>query len=348
MKRILFLLMSVMSLGFVSCYDKVKSGSAELDFSQLFELKAQIEQRLEECEVGEEDGKYPAASFEELERALSNLKEGIKKANANLFILQFEVNNYVIAAKKGIALFDDSLNFTVAPGTPSELFVNGVDHKGHIDFGSSTAYNPANMTVEVWTKYPENFIEFTFGSFLSTFISPMPYKGWTIHYWGTSNSMLRFSPGTDNSNPDLTLPTIYTAAPSTFDTWFHFAAVFDTSAKKMSLYINGELKTSTECADNIISGAAGEESRMWAFVEPKDNSRCMSGYIKKFRLWSSAKSESEIRSLMTTDVTGAESGLVCAWDFTVKPQDDSNIVDITGNHTAKLVGVYKWKPLSNE
>lgn len=342
-KILLFLTASV--LGFGSCVDEVKSGAQELDYSRLYELKDQIEERLRSAVVGIEDGMYPESSYSDLEEALDELNRGISSARAGLFILQFEVDNCVLAAQKAIKLFDDSVIASVVPGTPAELFVNGVDHKGYIDFGSSPDYTPANFTAEVWTKYPEGFLEFTYGSFISTFVSPIPYKGWALHYWGIGNSVLRLSVGTDNANPDLTLPTIYTAAPSRYGEWFHMAGVFDTSAKKMSLYIDGQLCASMDVSDNMVPCATEEESRMWAFVEPKDNSRCMSGYIKKFRLWSSAKSDSEIRDLMNTEVEGAEPGLVCAWDFTTRPEHDDAIPDKTGRHTAKLVGVYKWTAL---
>lgn len=344
MKKFLLFLAASM-LGFSSCVDEVKSGSQDLDYSQLYELKVQIEERLQNAVVGIEDGMYPESSFQDLETALDELNRGISEARAGMFILQFEVDNYVLAAQKALKLFDDSVIVSVEPGAPAELFVNGIDHKGYIDFGSSPDYTPANFTAEVWAKYPDGFIEFTYGSFISTFVSPIPYKGWALHYWGISNSVLRLSVGTDNSNPDLTLPTIYTAAPSTYDEWFHMAGVFDTSAKKMELYINGELKASMDVSDNMVPCTTEEDARMWAFVEPKDHSRCMSGSIKKFRLWSTAKSAAEIRELMNSEVEGTEPGLVCAWDFTTKPEDDANIPDKTGRHTAKLVGVYKWTAL---
>lgn len=113
----------------------------------------------------------------------------------------------------------------------------------------------------------------------------------------------------------------------------------------MLLYINGTLSASADVSDSMVPCSSEDECRMWAFVEPKDNSRCMSGSIKKFRLWSVAKSESDIHSLMTADVEGTEPNLVCAWDFTEKPEDDANIPDKTGRHTATLVGVYKWTAL---
>lgn len=86
-----------------------------------------------------------------------------------------------------------------------------------------------------------------------------------------------------------------------------------------------------------------DDMRMWAFVEPKDNSRCMSGYIKKFRIWSTSKTVEEINTLMVSDVVGDEPGLVCAWDFVETPENPEEMIDKTGRHTAKLVGVYKWK-----
>ena len=344
MKKILFF-MVVCLLGMTSCIKEYNSVGQELDYSQLYELKAQIEQCLSTAVVGEADGNYPAASVSELEAALDELNMGISKARAGAFLLQFEVDSYVIAAQKALNLFKDSQILSVPAGVPAELFVNGIDHKGYIDFGSSPSFTPANFTVEAWTKYPENFIEFAFGSFISTFVSPIPYKGWTLHYWGTSNSLIRLSVGTDNANPDLTLPTVYCAAPTTWNEWFHIAAVFDTSAKKSFIYINGELKASLDVTDNLVPCSTESECRMWAFVEPLDQSRCMSGYIKKFRLWDTAKSQSEIATLMETDVEGNEPNLVCAWDFTIKPENDESIPDKTGNHTAKLVGAYKWTAL---
>ncbi len=338
-----FILGALVGLLCLSCVPENHSnGAPELSFDRMTEMKAVLEQTLAEAIVGDLDGEYPQASYDDLKAALAALKKGISQAKAGEFILQFEVDNFVNAAEKALTLFKNSVNKSVEVGAPAELFVNGIDHKGYIDFGSSSEYDPANFTVELWTKHSEDFIEFTFGSLISTFISPIPYKGWTLHYWGVANSLIRLSVGTNNANPDLTLPTLYTTAPTNYGEWFHVAGVYDTKIGRMSLYINGELKTSYDLPDLMVPGTTESELRMWAFVEPLDQARCCSGYIKRFRLWSSAKSESEIKALMDTDVSGTESGLVCAWDFDVKPENDEAIVDKTGRHTAKIVGVYKW------
>jgi hypothetical protein len=344
MKKGLFFLLFIVCIAQVAC-KKTENVAPKLNFDSLSKLKTDMQSRLDTAVVGISDGTYTQSSLDGLSKALENLKLGISKANAGVFILQFEIDSYVLDAQKAIKFFDDSLQSSLPANTPAELFVNGIDHKGYIDFGSSSSYcGGAHFTVETWAKYNEGFIETTFGSFISTFISPMPYKGWTLHFWGSQNSLLRFTFGTDNANPDLTLPTIYTSAPTTYGTWFHIASVFDVTAKKAMIYINGELKATGDVSDNMVINST-DDTRMWAFVEPKDNSRCMSGYIKKFRLWSSSKSQAEIKALMTADVTGTESDLICAWDFIKTPADPTSIPDKTGNHTAKLAGAYKWKAL---
>lgn len=345
MKHLVYFLICLPIL-YMSCSDDDKSGGqGELNYEQLFTLRAEIQEKLDNAVVGTEDGTYPEESYKSLEEALEALNAGISRAKAGDFVHQFEVENYVLAAEKAMKLFDDSRIFTLPEGTPAELFVNGVDSKGYIDFGSSQDYcGGPYFTVETWAKHDDGFIEFAFGSFISTFISPVPYKGWTLHYWGVGNSLLRFSIGTDDSNPDLTLPTIATPAPAVYSEWFHIAAVHDSGSKKLLLYINGELKSTTDLTANMVVNSA-DDTRMWAFVEPKDKSRCISGYMKKFRIWSVAKSENDIKQLMGADVQGNESDLVCAWDFTEKPADDEAIADKTGKHTAKLVGIYKWKAL---
>ena len=73
----------------------------------------------------------------------------------------------------------------------------------------------------------------------------------------------------------------------------------------------------------------------------------MTGFIKKFFIGITAKSANEVKTLMNSDVTGTESGLVCAWDITTVAEDVTNIPDKTGKHVAKIVGNYKWFKVEN-
>ncbi|MDR2448980.1 MAG: LamG domain-containing protein [Prevotellaceae bacterium] len=329
---------------FLSCGKDKNNSLPALDYEELFLLRTEMVNRLDTVVIGIVDGTYPEESYNALEDALKTLDYGISRARAGDLILQFEVDGYILAAKKAINLFDDSRIVVVTPGTPAELFVNGIDHRGHIDFGSSQEYcGGQKFTVETWAKLENGYIEFTFGSFISTFVSPLPYKGWSLHYWGVTGTLLRFCIGTTK---DDYLPTIATSAPSDYGNWFHIAAVSNSDARSIELYINGELKFSQSGLEYDMLPNSTDEMRMWAFVEPIDNSRCMSGYMKKFRIWNDAKTQAEINQLMATDVSGTEAGLLCAWDFTQKPVDDEAIPDKTGRHTAKIVGLYKWKALN--
>ncbi len=85
--------------------------------------------------------------------------------------------------------------------------------------------------------------------------------------------------------------------------------------------------------------------KMRAFMDPHHPTRCMTGYMKKFRIWNAAKSQDQIKALMNGDVNGTEAGLLCAWDFLKVPVDPSNIPDKTGRFTAKIQGSHKWMPL---
>ena len=47
---------------------------------------------------------------------------------------------------------------------------------------------------------------------------------------------------------------------------------------------------------------------------------------------------------MKEQQTGKETDLAAGWDFTSKPSGtDNEIIDLTGRHTAKIIGTYKWE-----
>ena len=79
---------------------------------------------------------------------------------AGQFVLQYEIDNYCIAAEKAITEFQDSYQQTLQPGTPAELKIFGIDGKGRIEFGADPAYGGGNtFTVESWVKYDAGFFE---------------------------------------------------------------------------------------------------------------------------------------------------------------------------------------------
>jgi hypothetical protein len=334
----------------VSCSNDTTLSREALNYDELDQYMDTITAILDTAEIGDVDGTYPRENAIELQNALVELQLGKSKALAGEFILQYEVDNYCIAAKKAITSFLNSFQQTLASGTSAELIVYGIDQKGHIDFGSDAAYGGSDaFTVEAWIKYNSGFFESGIGDFIATFNNTAdPYEGWMINFMGAN---LRATIGMGpQSARCLENGGVY---PTNYGEWNHIAMVYDASLTEgqLKMYLNGKIFFSK--TNDVVDGSGVTQkyqpnvvnTNMWAFQEPTDLSRCMTGYIKKFRMWNSAKSIEDINTLMTTDVTGKETDLICAWDFTSVPDDVTNIPDKTGRHSAKLVGKYKWNKI---
>lgn len=301
---------------------------------------------LDTAKIGTSDGTFPLAKAQALQVSIEELKKGISKGLAGMFVLQYEIDNYCLAAEKAMTEFQDSYQQTLSPGTPAELKVFGIDGKGRIEFGADPAYcGGKTFTVEAWIKYESGFFESGIANFLSTFDGNQPNEGWMINF---SGSNLRTTLGMGPQNGRVLEEG--RAFPDNFGQWNHIVMVWNENItdSQLKMYVNGQLFFSKT---NDVRNDAGQlqnympntrNLNMWAFQEPTDNSRCMTGFIKKFRVWSIAKSAEEINTLMNSDVTGTETGLVCAWDFTTVPDNMSNIPDKTGRHSAKIIGNYKW------
>lgn len=323
----------------------------ELELKCLYSQLEDMTLLIDTSRVGTEDGTYPKESLEKLIQEREDLKLAVSRALAHDYVLQHQVDKYCIAADKAIGEFLLSKHYTLMPGEPAELHVFGVDRKGYIDFGESEAYGGSSrFTAECWMKYDEDFYDFAIGHFIGTFShnGKGVKEGWSINFMGSN---LRTTLGVGPQEERVfEWGSIY---PKKYGQWIHIAAVYDEDAteNQLKMYVDGELFFSKT---NDVTDSSGEvqkyqpntrKLKMWGFVEAQDKNRCMTGYMKKFRLWHEPKSKEEIAILMNQEVTGKENNLVCAWDFIEVPENNEEIKDKTGNHTAKLVGLYKWEPL---
>ena len=353
MKHCYFILIAFMiiSLTGFSCSGDKQTALPELNLKGFDRYIEKMTNILDTAKVGDTDGTYPKENHIALQKALVELQTGKSKAEAGEFILQYEVDNYYIAAEKAIQDFLDSLQQTLPAGTVAELRVFGIDQKGRIEFGASPDYAGSNaFTVEAWIKYHSGFYESAIGDFIATFNNTAtPYEGWMINFMG-ANLRATIGMGPQASRV-LEFGAVY---PTNYGEWNHIAMVYDAGlpGSQLKMYLNGNLFF--QKTNDIYNGSQVLQSyqpnvantNMWAFQEPTDFSRCMTGYIKKFRMWNAAKNITEINALKDNDVTGTENGLLCAWDFIVVPNNPANIPDKTGRHTAKLVGKYKWYPVN--
>lgn len=334
-----------------SCTKPDYKGTGPVDYSVMLEKVAEMQDLLDNSEFGTVDGTYPVAAGEALRQALENLKLGVSKAMAGLLILQYEVDMYVIQADRDIKSFKNSYQESLPAGTPAELLVYGTYKRGYIDFGTSSKFTEGNTyTIEFWFKINEDFEKGPMGDIISTFNAKSGgYEGWTVNFMGDA---LRTTIGM-GPQPDRVLEWGM-SYPVEKDVWKHIAAVYDgnASSKQLKMYVNGELFWEKD--NDIVDGSgvlqsyapATVDHRMWAFQRPTNPECSVVGYMKQFRLWNVAKTQSEIKSLMVTDVQGTEAGLTCAWDFNEVPENKEDIKDKTGKYSAKIVGMHKWHKLN--
>ncbi|WP_199417161.1 LamG domain-containing protein [Chitinophaga silvatica] len=358
MIRSRILLLGCLLIGFLGCAKK-QNNVRVLTLDCMESKISKIRSILDTAKVGTDDFMYPQQSVDDLQKALTDIQTGISYAKAGRFILQYEVDNVCNKADQAITQFLGSYNYTLAPGSDGELLVNGLNRKGSIDFGDRAEFSNSNtFTVELWVKYNKDFLDFEMATLIGT-TSEGPqsnwpdnkFEGWNIHYQRSGNLRASMGVGTGVLEQAKAFPTNY-------GKWNHVALVWDINAKAgagedrpyhMKMYVNGELFWQKN--NDILAGGVpramlpSSTKKMRAFIDPYHPDRCMTGYIKKFRLWNEAKTPDQLKTLMTADVKGNESNLVCAWDFTVVPTDPDNVKDKTGKFTAKIQGSYKWMPV---
>ena len=317
-----------------------------------------------DAKYGTRKGEYPEESKQILDDAMTVLARIIMRIDKGENVSDAEVSK----AKADAATALENFKKTVRTETllfPAEIYVDGNDG-GYIDFGYSADYirfgtngNQA-FTVELWVKYrtmPGGIL-----AIVSTFVEQADgvRRGWMMNM--INGDYLRM---TLPSNVAHNLLEPGEGFRQT-ETWTHIAAVYNDKGVDgefrdglpvvLKFYKDGELKnSSTNNADRYYQ--SGDDSRfpelaMIAFAQfnpDGSTQRKMQGYIKHFHLWKSAKTADEIRKLMdgTTTVVGTESDLVCGWAFDkqVEAEDEQNMKDLTGRHTAALRGKYEWRLL---
>ncbi|WP_270087669.1 LamG-like jellyroll fold domain-containing protein [Sphingobacterium sp. SYP-B4668] len=244
---------------------------------------------------------------------------------------------------------------------PAELFVDGL-RDGYIDFGSSPEYasfgerGKQRFTVETWIKLTQIN---GFGAVLTTFHEDGGQnirQGWMINHFDNRNLRMSYSM---SSYHNMLEPGVRVDMPQSANTWVHFATVYSDDGFNGEkdgngtlivgkVYKNGVLEsTFTKRNSGDVYSASAIKLSMTAFAEIKSNGsldRRISGYMKDLRIWKSIKDQQEITALMTKAkvVKGDEADLAAAWDFSMTVKDDQQIPDLTGRHTAKLKGAYRW------
>lgn len=345
-------------LVFSACSDDNDNSTVDVSkfVTQMEGVRDEMVQLRDNVQYGDKKDMYPQESKYILDDAVIQIEKTIRyfKNGTETDPTQNKTDEAIAAANKAIADFKATQRTEDLPPEfkDAELYVNG-KNGGYIDFGYSSDYSNFGesgkqaFTVELWfkLKYTEGF-----GSIVSCFNEDgetQTRKGWVINNF--DNSRVRMTIGLENwglMEPGVNF--------GTTGEWAHFAAVIDENgingeSAVIKVYLNGELKdqATAQVGKNYLSNYL--ETSMVAFGQPAGvggmtDAWRLSGYIKDFHIWKSAKTEEEVRKIMDKEiiVTGSESDLVCGWKFTSTVENNEDIKDLTGKYSAKLVGEYQW------
>lgn len=327
---------------------------------QLQALIDNINNLIASSEFGDKRGMYPTES-----RAI--LTNAIDDANRYILLIKYQVpapsqsekERYVAETNAAIDQFRLTVRTEDVATTPAELFVDGRGSgaDSYIDYGHDEEYynfgqqGQQAFTVELWIKVTRAGGKDQ-NVFLNTLVDGY---GWSMYWRNVDGGVYRGTWGDEQGYCEPALK-----APADGE-WVYFALVYsDTGLPgspdlRAKLYVNGEVRAT--------EGNVG--SRYYKYDAYARNDKPMTsfgrymrlgddqlfeegfaGYIKKIRIWSAAKDMDYLAAsyAQSAELSGSEDNLVAAWNFTNKPSGiDNEIVDLTGRHTARIYGNYKWE-----
>ncbi|MFA5815324.1 MAG: LamG-like jellyroll fold domain-containing protein [Bacteroidales bacterium] len=209
------------------------------------------------------------------------------------------------------------------------LKFNGADENSLVDCGFNAALYPAQMTIEGWfyidtwvgggnyVLATENWTEAT---------GPMGYAIRLVKDTG-----VEFVLGLGANNWG-----VISSGYGTLDSlkWTHFAATFD--GVTMKVYVNGEFMLDQDVAgpmltsdQNLILG----EGATW-------KGRRLDGKMYDIRLWSTVRTDEQIRNGMRTQLAGTETNLVANWKM--DEGTGTTLQDATGSYPASIKTGVTW------
>jgi Concanavalin A-like lectin/glucanases superfamily len=119
------------------------------------------------------------------------------------------------------------------------------------------------------------------------------------------------------------------------NTWFHFAASYDSTDSAIYLYINGNLQSTLIVSDE--APLAETDTLLGASKASGNIGNYFEGMIQNCRFWNTSLHQSNIRELIFNQPI-SDSTLVGAFDFSVNPPvDTTGLTPITLNATALVM-----------
>ncbi len=194
----------------------------------------------------------------------------------------------------------------------------------YIDCGVNDILNIEELTVSAWIKTRSTIPESSPRAIMSRWNTGSGGRSWLFRVF---NGNLMFYVNTGGTTKSC-------STPLPLNKWVYVTATFD--KKKIKLYINGNLKSSTS-----LTGAIKITDSKF-FIGVNDNkTNFFDGILDEARLWNRALTETEIRNNMNKPLTGNEPGLVAYYRMNEGEngtcEDGKDVCDKSGkgNHGEK-------------
>lgn len=195
----------------------------------------------------------------------------------------------------------DTLTNNGGATATSGMFGNAVDLDGSNDAltaadSDPTDFGSGSFTVALWVR-PSN----TNSSRVINKWDSANALGWlmdihTTTGGGASAGALRFrmdSDGSGSGGVDLAAPT---ALPNGV-VWTHLAAVVDTAADRLSLYVNGTQVATTQAGMSTL-GTLNNGTGLSVGVIPTQTDKRLNGDVDEIRLYNAALTQAQVQSLV--------------------------------------------------
>ncbi len=194
------------------------------------------------------------------------------------------------------------LNTAPVAGLGTALLLEAANYEG-VTVPHATSFNvgAGSFTIEAWFKRTATGEHLVAGK-----IDNDSGTGWTLDF---SNNQLVFR--TLEISDTVVSGTVRDPIKITDSNWHHVAAVRDSSANTLRLYVDGMLRNSTAIATvaNVNNESPLGIGDMPGYGIPFE------GSMDDVRFWNVARTASQIGEYMHAPLTGAESGLIGYWDF---------------------------------
>ncbi|MFF0717061.1 LamG-like jellyroll fold domain-containing protein [Streptomyces bauhiniae] len=159
------------------------------------------------------------------------------------------------------------------------------------------------------------------------------YSGFYLSYQGSLNTWtLRTSP-TDTTDGNLTDQTVIAKQPATPGAWTHLTAVYDSSAKKIRLYVNGVLQGSDDVTPSWATTGPLQIGRaLWrgAYTDYFD------GSVDEVTVWQQALTDEEVADEAKALISAKHTAVERVADWSADQGSGSNIPDTLSGYGKSL------------